>query len=175
MNLSRAIAHEGPEEYRDPRLFFERIHLTRTLQSLIRDALNTLHAELGAAAPLNWGLTALCYHGLVVRHNDLEHYRVAGQLFADWFKFRAEQHLSEAQGNLEHAQLPPETKIYYIGTQTNINNAVDTVASGQFQSATSFGGGEAVDQRQAQGPLYKPQNTVEQDFNTKGDNENDSF
>lgn len=40
VNLSRAIANEGPEEYRDPRLFFERTHLTRTLQSLIRDVSN---------------------------------------------------------------------------------------------------------------------------------------
>ncbi len=48
VNLSRAIAHEGAEEYRDPRLFFERTHLTRTLQSLIRDVLNTLRGQPGA-------------------------------------------------------------------------------------------------------------------------------
>ncbi len=48
VNLSRAIAHEGAEEYRDPKLFFERTHLTRTLQSLIRDVLNTLRGQPGA-------------------------------------------------------------------------------------------------------------------------------
>lgn len=48
VNLSRAIAHEGPAEYRDPRLFFERTHLTRTLQSLIRDVLQTLAGRPGA-------------------------------------------------------------------------------------------------------------------------------
>ena len=48
VNLSRAIAHEGPDEYRDPRRFFERTHLTRALRSLIRDVLNTLRGEPGA-------------------------------------------------------------------------------------------------------------------------------
>jgi hypothetical protein len=48
VNLSRAIAHEGPEAYRDPKLFFARTHLTRTLQSLIRDVLNTLRGQPGA-------------------------------------------------------------------------------------------------------------------------------
>ena len=33
VNLSRAIADEGPAEYRDPTLFFERTHLTRTLKA----------------------------------------------------------------------------------------------------------------------------------------------
>ncbi len=48
VNLSRAIAREGADEYHDPTLFFERTHLTRTLQSLIRDVLKTLHGEPGA-------------------------------------------------------------------------------------------------------------------------------
>jgi len=39
VNLSRAINREGAVEYRDPVLFFERTHLTRTLKSLIRDVL----------------------------------------------------------------------------------------------------------------------------------------
>ncbi len=42
VNLSRAIAREGAAEYRDPALFFERTHLTRTLQSLVRDVLGIL-------------------------------------------------------------------------------------------------------------------------------------
>lgn len=48
VNLSRAIARQGAAEYRDPALFFERTHLTRTLQSLIRDVLQTLRGEPGA-------------------------------------------------------------------------------------------------------------------------------
>jgi len=48
VNLSRAIARQGAAEYRDPALFFERTHLTRTLQSLIRDVLKTLRGEPGA-------------------------------------------------------------------------------------------------------------------------------
>lgn len=48
VNLSRAIADEGPAEYRDPQLFFQRTHLTNTLESLIEDVLRTLHGEPGA-------------------------------------------------------------------------------------------------------------------------------
>ncbi|NBD36354.1 MAG: DUF499 domain-containing protein [Chloroflexi bacterium] len=49
VNLSRAIAHEGPTEYRDPQRFFERTHLTRALQSIVRDVLTTLGGEPGAS------------------------------------------------------------------------------------------------------------------------------
>ncbi|MFQ5615043.1 MAG: ATP-binding protein [Anaerolineales bacterium] len=48
VNLSRAMAREGAAEYRDPALFFQRTHLTRTLQSLTRDVLNTLRGQPGA-------------------------------------------------------------------------------------------------------------------------------
>ncbi|MBN1889079.1 MAG: ATP-binding protein [Thermoflexales bacterium] len=48
VNLSRAIADQGAEEYRNPTLFFERTHLTRTLKSLICDVLKTLRGESGA-------------------------------------------------------------------------------------------------------------------------------
>jgi hypothetical protein len=48
VNLSRAMARKGADEYRDPSLFFERTHLTRTLQSLIRDVLDTLRGSRGA-------------------------------------------------------------------------------------------------------------------------------
>ncbi len=45
VNLSRAIAKEGTDQYHDPTLFFERTHLTRTLKSLIRDTLRVLNGE----------------------------------------------------------------------------------------------------------------------------------
>ena len=48
VNLSRAIAREGADEYRDPMRFFERTHLTHTLQGLIRDVLDTLGGQPGA-------------------------------------------------------------------------------------------------------------------------------
>jgi hypothetical protein len=48
VNLSRAIAKEGAADYRDPLLFFQRTHLTRTLRSLVRDVLNTLAGRPGA-------------------------------------------------------------------------------------------------------------------------------
>ncbi|MBZ0275669.1 MAG: DUF499 domain-containing protein [Anaerolineae bacterium] len=47
VNLSRAIDREGPPEYRDPLLFFQRTHLTRTLRSLIVDVLRTLRGDTG--------------------------------------------------------------------------------------------------------------------------------
>ncbi len=48
VNLSRAIARQGADEYRNPTLFFERTHLTRTLKSLIRDVLAILDGQPGA-------------------------------------------------------------------------------------------------------------------------------
>ncbi len=47
VNLSRAIDREGPPEYRDPVLFFQRTHLTRTLRSLILDVVRTLRGDTG--------------------------------------------------------------------------------------------------------------------------------
>lgn len=47
VNLSRAINQKGANEYRDPTLFFERTHLTRTLKGLIRDVLLTLQGQPG--------------------------------------------------------------------------------------------------------------------------------
>jgi hypothetical protein len=52
VNLSRAIAREGADEYRDPARFFEYTLLTRTLQGLIRDVLGTLGSQPGAVAAL---------------------------------------------------------------------------------------------------------------------------
>jgi hypothetical protein len=48
VNLSRAIAQQGTDEYRDPTTFFERTHLTRTLKSLMRDVLMTLNGQPGS-------------------------------------------------------------------------------------------------------------------------------
>jgi hypothetical protein len=48
VNLSRAIAQQGTDEYRNPTLFFERTHLTRTLKSLMRDVLLTLTGQPGS-------------------------------------------------------------------------------------------------------------------------------
>jgi hypothetical protein len=45
VNLSRAIHNKGASEYREPKLFFERTYLTRTLQSLILDVVNILRGQ----------------------------------------------------------------------------------------------------------------------------------
>ncbi|MBN1922025.1 MAG: ATP-binding protein [Anaerolineae bacterium] len=89
VNLSRAIAREGPEEYRDPRQFFARTHLTRTLQSLIRDVLNTLRGQPGANSVIhlqtNFGggkthAELALYHLLTAPEAALATPRVAGFL-----------------------------------------------------------------------------------------------
>lgn len=97
---------------------------------------------------------------------------LADLLIDELINYGIECRIPEPDNNFE-AKGEEESKIQYI-VQTNIYGPVNgPVVSGQFQSATAIAGGEAVDQRQAQGLLYKPQNTVEQNFNTKGDNEND--
>jgi len=94
VNLSRAIAREGAEEYRDPALFFERTHLTRTLQSLIRDVLKTLHGEPGANSVIhlqtNFGggkthAELALYHLLTSPQEALAVPRIAGFLDENGF------------------------------------------------------------------------------------------
>ena len=53
VNLSRAISKKGVGEYRDPKLFFERTYLTRTLKSLILDVVNILRGQPGANSVLH--------------------------------------------------------------------------------------------------------------------------
>ena len=52
-----------------------------------------------------------------------------------------------------------------MGTQTNIaGNVTGPVLSGKFSGPVVVGGGEAVDQRSAQGAVYKPSGPVKQHF-----------
>lgn len=53
VNLSRAISRKGASEYREPKLFFERTYLTRTLKGLILDVLNILRGQPGANSILH--------------------------------------------------------------------------------------------------------------------------
>ncbi len=59
VNLSRAINLEGAVEYRDPGLFFERTHLTRTLKSLIRDVLAILAGGTNGTKATN--VNCICF------------------------------------------------------------------------------------------------------------------
>ena len=94
VNLSRAIAREGADEYRDPTLFFERTHLTRTLQSLTRDVLKTLRGEPGANSVIhlqtNFGggkthAELALYHLLTSPQEVLAVPRIAGFLTENGF------------------------------------------------------------------------------------------
>ena len=140
--------------------------------------LRTHFAEMPLDA-LKSTLDALVYHGLVhcCGRGRGQQYSLAGAMYRDWFL--AAGQLSAPEQNRALAtpasiQVLIERIEQHIGAQTNIAGGVDgPVASGKFESATEIAGGEAVDQRESHGSLYKPQNTVEQSINTTGDNEND--
>lgn len=119
-------------------------------------------------------LDALVYHGLVHCHGRGrgQHYSLAGTMYRDWFLAAGQLNTpeqTEARTTPVGIQVLIERIEQHIGAQTNIAGGVTgPVASGKFESAAAVGGGEAVDQHEAQGPLYKPQDTVEQNFDTKG-------
>ncbi|MDY7075918.1 MAG: hypothetical protein SXV54_03240 [Chloroflexota bacterium] len=117
----------------------------------------TLLAEVkNATQPLEQGLAALCYHGLAVRDASRQRYRVVGQLFCEWFALNVTRYLAklESEQLVDKGKLPVEMRIFiqrleqHIGSLTSIAGDVSgPVASGQFESATTVGSGEAVDQR----------------------------
>jgi len=125
-----------------------------------------------AKQPLEQGLAALCYHGLVTRDKSRQRYRVVGRLFLDWVALNVTEH------PVETAAQPGETRIViehleqHIGSQTNIDgNVSGPVASGQFESATAIGGGEASDQRGQigrVGPGYQHEEVFMSEFFSNG-------
>jgi hypothetical protein len=121
-------------------------------------------------------LDALVYHGLVHcgGRGRNQQYSIAGTMYRDWFL--AAGRLSAPEETPNHGtpaglQVLIERVEQHFGAQTNIAGGVNgPVASGKFEGAAAVGGGEAVDQRESQGSLYKPHD-VEQDFNTQGEDE----
>jgi hypothetical protein len=113
---------------------------------------------------LKSGLDALVYHGLVHRHGAgrRETYQIGGTLYRDWFlsagKLVAGKITSISPQSASHYHIAGD----YVagakktgvdqrgqsvqGPQTNIRDVKGPVASGHFESATSFGG-EAKDCR----------------------------
>jgi hypothetical protein len=78
--------------------------------------------------------------------------------------------------NSHSLQIPQGTPIIlgdYVARDKHASDVSGSVVSGNFSGATAVGGGEAVDQRDAQGPLYKPQAEVDQTFNEKGEPKNE--
>lgn len=124
-------------------------------------------------------IDALVYHGLVhcCGRGRRQQYSVAGEMYRDWFLSAGKLSAPEAAKALETPQgiqVLIERIEQHIGAQTNIaGDAKGDIASGKFESATTIGGGEATDQSAAQGPLYKPTDTVEQTFDVQGDDKNE--
>ncbi len=115
-----------------------------------------LHAVQNTMQPLDQGLTALCYHGLVVQDRHRPWYRIAGRLFYDWFIFNARQQVSKfsAKAEVRKSELPVVIRVYverleqHIGTQTNVNGTINgDVLAGLFESAVAAGSGQATDAR----------------------------
>lgn len=114
--------------------------------------LRTQFAELPLDV-LQSTLDALVYHGLIhcCGRGRSQHYTLAGTLYRDWFLAAGQLSAPEQDKALvtpAGIQVLIERIEQHIGAQTNIAGGVDgPVASGQFQSATSFGGGQATDAR----------------------------
>lgn len=115
-----------------------------------------LRAVQNITQSLDQGLSALCYHGLVVRDVQPWRYRIAGQLFYDWFMFNAQQQVSKFgyQTEVHKSELPPDIRVYierieqHIGTQTSVNGTINgAVLAALFQSAVAVGGGNAQNGR----------------------------
>jgi hypothetical protein len=101
---------------------------------------------------LGQGLSALCYHGLVKRDESRHRYRIVGKLFFDWFTLNGAERLRESKSKPKDAQVIIEHLEQHIGAQTNIDGGVGgPVASGNFESATAFGEGDAKDCREQEG------------------------
>lgn len=97
---------------------------------------------------LDHGLSALCYHGLVRRDKSRHRYRIAGKLFFDWFTLNGAERLKASSSRSKEAQVIIERIEQHISAQTNIaGHAKGPIASGEFNSATTFGDGDAEDNR----------------------------
>ena len=191
VNLSRAIADEGAEEYRDPTLFFERTHLTRTLKSLIRDVLNTLWGENANAASTSVIHLQTTYAGGDKEPKGLP-FDVEPEIEPEPGAWRGQvsgsgalaqgdgatalgERAVQAEGDVggdvvtgdKTTAFDPRGQTMH-GTQTNIQGDVSgPVLSGQFNGPVATGNGEAVDMRGSHGGVYKPGGPVKQHW---GDN-----
>jgi hypothetical protein len=103
----------------------------------------TLLAEIhNTDQSLEQGLSALCYHGLVLRDESRQRYRVAGRLFFDWFVLNGAERLAELEMQAERAHIIIEHLEQYIGSQTNIAGGVEgPVLSGKFESTVTVSDG----------------------------------
>jgi DNA-binding transcriptional ArsR family regulator len=103
-------------------------------------------------------LDALLYHGLIhcQGRGRRQRYSVAGKMYRDWFlsagKLSAPEEQAEVLETPVGIQVLIERIEQHIGAQTNIDGGVEgPVASGNFESATAFGEGDAKDCREQEG------------------------
>jgi hypothetical protein len=115
--------------------------------------LRSRFSEMTIAA-LQGALDALVYHGLVHCHGRGRKrcYQTAGRMYRDWFlsagKLSAPEQ-AEVPTTPAEFQILIKQLVQHIGAQTTITGGVEgPVASGQFQSAVTFGEGDAKDYRQ---------------------------
>lgn len=116
-------------------------------------ALRSHFSEVPITA-LQGTLHALLYHGLIHCHGRgrRQQYSVAGKMYRDWFLSTGKMSATE-QAEALHTPASIHVLIesleQHIGAQTNIEGGVEgRIASGQFESAVSFGEGDAKDCRQ---------------------------
>jgi DNA-binding transcriptional ArsR family regulator len=112
---------------------------------------------------LRGALDALVYHGLVHCHGEGRgrRYSLAGTMYRDWFLTAG--HLNTPEQTEAHTT-PAVPQVLIERVEQHM-----TTIAGSVIGPVAVGGGDAVDQRESQGPLYKPQNTVEQNFDKKED------
>lgn len=123
---------------------------------VVYGVLRTQFAELPLDA-LQSTLDALVYHGLVhcCGRGRRQRYSIAGTMYRDWFSVAGQLSAPEAAKALETPtgiQVLIERIEQHIGAQTNIRDAHGPVAAGKFESATTFGEGNAQDGRQKDVP-----------------------
>lgn len=119
--------------------------------------LRSRFSEMPIAA-LQSTLDALFYHGLIHCHGRgrRRHYQVAGRMYRDWLLSAGKLSVPEQAEALKEPggiQVLIERLDQHIGAQTNIGGNVEgPVASGRFDSAATFGSGDAKDLRQEEAP-----------------------
>jgi hypothetical protein len=125
---------------------------------LLQDKTPTTHAALRTRFPemtitaLQSAVDALVYHGLIrcQGRGRGRCYQTTGQMYRDWFVNAGKLGSTEDAAELETStgvQVLIEHLDQHIGAQTNIREASGAIGSGQFNSATSLGNGDAVDRR----------------------------
>lgn len=93
-DLGDVVGGTAPEEYRDPRLFFEKTYLTAGLKNLVRNVLSRLSTGKGdpviqLQTPFGGGKThaLLTLYHLVKSFDQLIHLEQLQELLADWQGF----------------------------------------------------------------------------------------